>query len=408
MPRQRGPRGEGSVVPVPDPTTGATRYRIKIPYRDVFDRPKMFTKLLPVGTSKPEAHRERRRLLNERDAGRLQQTQHETVGALLTRVLEAIAATGSQNTADTYRRHAQLYIIPAIGHLSIGKLERRQVRKLLEDIVRDGKQPTAAGVQSALVRALDVAMDEGTITENVAQLVKISSIVKAIGAVPHRAESKYVPPADHVALLLEYLAPHPIGLLVALLAHHGLRLAEAIGFAYSHLDRRTGGYMVQQNVTYSRRFQLGPTKSRETRLVVLHESILARLAQWEAETLERRVALGRGAWLREQTYFRVRPGFPELSCDLVFTRDNGRPFLQLSVRNLMVSACETLGIPTILPHDLRYFVDTQLARARVDDATRRGVLGHDSASMDKIYVHTDLERLRGATEIMAELLQKQG
>lgn len=408
MPRQRGPRGEGSVVPVPDPTTGATRYRIKIPYRDVFDRPKMFTKLMPVGTSKPEAARERRRLLNERDAGRLQQTQHETVEALLTRVLESIAATEPQNTADKYRRLARLYLIPTIGHLAVGKLERPHVRAVLEEIIRAGKQPTADGVQAALVRALDVAIDEGSLKENVARLVKISSIVKSIGVVPHRPKPKQVPRDDHVALLLAHLEPHPYGLVVALLAMHGLRIAEALGLAYPRLERVMGTVTIQQNLTYSSRFQLGPTKTRETRLIVLDRAILARLAQWESETLTRRVALGRGSWLLEQPFFHVRPGFPELSADLVFTKDDGRPFLPLSVRNTMATACEVLGIPTIRPHDLRHYVDTKLARAGIDPATRRGVLGHESAAMDRIYVHTDIERLRAATQIMAELLQKQG
>lgn len=240
-----------------------------------------------------------------------------------------------------------------------------------------------------------------------ARLVKVSSIVKHIGAVPHHAESKYVPPAEHVARLLAYLEPHPVGLVVVFLAQHGMRLAETIALAYPQL-RPTGECVVRQNLTYTNQFQLGPTKTGETRLIVLDATTVARLAQWEQETLTQRMALGRGGWLREQPFFRVRLGFPELSSDLVFTRDNGRPFLPATVRDLMASACHQLGIPTIRPHDLRYFVDTELARARVDDATRRGVLGHEDASMDKIYVHTDIERLRGATAVMAQLLRQPG
>ena len=406
--RQRGPRGEGGVVRVIDQKTGEIRYRIKIWYRNAFDQRKLFTKLMPRGTTEPQAHREKRRLLNERDAGKFQQTQLETVGALLTRVLESIAATEPQNTADKYRRLARRYLIPTIGDLAVGQLDRKQVRAVLEEIIRAGKQPTADGVQAVLVRALDVAIDEGSLKENVARLVKISSIIRSIGVVPHRAKPKQVPRDEHVARLLGHMEPHPYGLVVALLAMHGLRIGEALGLAWPRVDHVAGTAMIQQNLTYSSRFQLGPTKTGETRLIVLDHAILARLAQWESETLTRRMALGRGAWLLEQAYFQVRPGFPELSADLVFTNDGGRPFLPLSVRNTMATACEVLGIPTIRPHELRHYVDTKLARAGIDPATRRGVLGHESAAMDRIYVHTDIERLRSATQIMADLLQKQG
>lgn len=406
--RQRGTRGEGGVSRVKDPTTGETRYRIKIPTWDAFDRPaKPITKLMPRDTTPAQARREWRRMLTERDAGRLRHTQQETVEALLTRWLAGLRATGAQNTSTTYRRMIDRYLVPTLGHLTLAKLEQRHVRALLEQIVRDGKQPTAATVQATLVRALDFAIHEDILAENVARRVKLAVIVQSSGVAPHRPRTKQAPSAEEVAVLLRRLEPHPYGLPVAIMAYHGLRLAEALGMAYPKLDRATQTFRVDQNITYNvGLFQLGPTKTQATRLIVVEDTLLARLAQWEAETLVGRMARGRGASLQQHPRFQVRPGFPELSADLIFIHDeNGRPFGPAAVRNTMRAACRALNIREILPHDLRHFVDTELDRARVDPATRRGILGHESAAMDDVYVHTDIHRLREATNVLAERLR---
>lgn len=406
--RERGRRGEGGVVHVTDPKTGESRYRIKIPTWDAFDRPaKPITKLMPRGTTEAQARREWRRMLAERDAGRLRHTQHETVESLLTRWLVGLTATGAQNTSTTYRRMVTRYIAPALGHLTLAKLEQRHVRALLEQIVRDGKQPTAATVQSTLIRALDFAMHEEILTDNVARRVKLGIIVQASGAAPHRPRTKRVPSAEHVAALLHRLEPHPYGLVVAILATHGLRLAESLGMAFPKVDRGTGIYIVDQNLTHrDGRFQLGPTKTGRPRPIVLDDEIVERLAQWEGTTSSGRLERGRGAWLQAQPEFHLRPGFENLSSDLMFTQPDGWPFLPTSIRYMMASACAALEIPIIQPHELRHFVDTELDKARVDPATRRGILGHESAEMDAVYVHTDIERLREATAVMAKRLRR--
>lgn len=406
MTQQRGTRGEGSVIPVRDRKTGETRWRIKIPARDIFDRPTPpITKLMPRGTSKAAAQREKRRMLQERDARKLQHTAQETVSSLLDRWITALTATGAQNTSVLNARLVRLYLRPTLGHLSLERLERRHVRAMLEQIIRNGKQPTAIQAQSALAAALDVAIDEGLVVENVARLVRISSIVKSLGLVRHRATHKRVPTPEDVALLVAYLEPHPYGLPVAIMAATGMRLAEALGMAYPRLTCDDGRFLVAQNLTYKTGFQLGPTKTGETRIIVLNDELLERLTQWESATLTRRLAQGRGSWLLDQPFFRVRPGFPDLTADLIFTRPNGRPFMPDRVRVTMQQACQTLGIALITPHMFRAFVDTELARAGVDVETRRGWIGHESAAMDRVYVHTDLNRLRAAGQIITDRLQ---
>lgn len=407
-PKKRGTRGEGGVTRVTDQKTGEIRYRIKIPTWDAFDRPaKPITKLLPRGTTEAQARREWRRMLNERDAGRLRHTKHETVESLLTRWLAGLTATGAQNTSTTYRWMVKRYIVPTLGHLTLAKLEQRHVRALLEGIVRDGKQPTAATVQSTLIRALDYAMHEEILTENVARRVKLGIIVQSSGRAPHRPQTKQVPSAAHVAALLHRLEPHPYGLVVAILATHGLRIAESLGMAWTKLDRATNIFLVDQNLTHSDgRFQLGPTKTGRPRLIVLDDEIAERLAQWEVTTSSGRLERGRGAWLQAQPAFQIRPGFPHLSSDLIFHQPDGWPFLPRAIRDMMASACAALEIPVIRPHELRHFVDTELDKARVDPATRRGIMGHESAGMDAVYVHTDIERLREATAVMTQRLRR--
>lgn len=228
--------------------------------------------------------------------------------------------------------------------------------------------------------------------------------------VAHRPTHKRVPSTEHVALLVARLAPRPeYGVMVRILATTGMRLGELLGMAYPRLDPETGVFQIWQNIAHRNgMFQLGTTKTGETREVVLDADILEHLEQWTHQTLTRRMARGRGAWLRTQSFFHVRPGFPDLSPDLIFTRPDGRPVTPDSVRNVMAAACHALGIPLITPHMLRAFVDTELHKARVDDATRREWLGHENAAMDKVYVRTDLDRLRAAGQVIIDQLRRAG
>lgn len=66
----------------------------------------------------------------------------------------------------------------------------------------------------------------------------------------------------------------------------------------------------------------------------------------------------------------------------------------------MTKACSELGIPYLVPHELRHTFGTVLREKGVDIYTISKVMGHSDISItSKIYVHNDLDVLKKAMKL---------
>ena len=159
-------KGEGSFKK--NPRTGLWESRLELPSYDgkrrrLVKRSKDKRLLLTY-------HNEKLRELREH--GDLP-TSSLTVEAYLSKWLAEKARHVSPNTMTNYRSQVRQYIIPVIGKKKLGGLTAKDVRAVHTAVRKSGGNSTyALNAHRVLSSALSDAVDEGTLTTNVAKRVK--------------------------------------------------------------------------------------------------------------------------------------------------------------------------------------------------------------------------------------------
>jgi hypothetical protein len=175
-PRRRA-RGEGSIFR----RASDGRWVVRFDLGYVQGRRKRITR---YAATEREALEELRRLRREFDAGRLvvgaggQMTVEQYLDYWMTELLPGtVKASTEASYIDMTRRH----LVPGLGHLSLGKLSRDDVRRFFRQLARKKSQRrgedrslsprTVQYVHSILRRALDDARREELVGRNVAREV---------------------------------------------------------------------------------------------------------------------------------------------------------------------------------------------------------------------------------------------
>src|SRR5579884_1665727 len=117
---KRRTRGEGSVVRRPD-----GRYVARVPLGGGKRKEEYYD-------SRSEAERAKRRMLNERDAGRLATGRDQTFGEYLLYWLKAHRATIRETTHAMYHAYLTIRVIPALGHVRLKKLTIEMFQSLYQ------------------------------------------------------------------------------------------------------------------------------------------------------------------------------------------------------------------------------------------------------------------------------------
>jgi integrase len=88
-------------------------------------------------------------------------------------------------------------------------------------------------------------------------------------------------------------------------------------------------------------------------------------------------------------YLPIHTALSETLCRIIGTRKDGPLFKTLDVHKSLGTACETIGIPHISPHDLRDVFTTTCIESSVDFHTLAGWLGHSDggALLMRTYAH---------------------
>lgn len=348
-------------------------------------------------------------------------TSSTTVHAWLERWLRDIAGpTVKPKTLDGYAHKAAI-IDEAIGRIRLDKLTPAHVRQVHQHAAGDGKRTdtdgnpvrrsptTAVHCHRVLRKALEDARREGLVLTNVADLVS-----------PPRAASSTTQPltAAQSRRLLQAVQhdPNAARWLIALL--YGVRQGEALGLTWACVDYDAGTIDLAwqlQRFTFRHGCAEGsPCRSRRGSSCPRRH--LGIPAGYEHRVLE-------GAWVltrpkKEKPRIVPMLGVVEAALrqrqdatahqpspyDLVFCREDGRPFDPAKDNHAWHAWLDAAGLPSLRLHDARHSAATLLQSLGVEEATRMSILGHSTATVQRGYAHVDLTLQRAALERAAKAL----
>jgi integrase len=423
--RQRGGSYQVLVYAGIDPVTGKRNY-------------------LTESTSDPkDADRVLRRLVTQVD-----EQNHPRTKITLGDAIDAWLAVhdADANTLAGYETHARLYVKPALGNLSIAKLEPRLLERLYAELRRcrarcngrpyidhrvegphecrvvrhrrpPGRRP-AAGYPSHDCDAMRCAVVEcaphtcsplspaairqvhATLSGALSAAVRwgwIRSNPASAARKPRAPAPEPDPPSPAEAARIISAAwdqDDDWGTFVWLVMVTGMRRAETLALRWSRLDLDGGTVDIRRNYVWTNgRGIEKDTKNHQMRRIALDPETVDVLRAHRARHEE--IAHSLGTELSDEAYlFSPQP-------------DRSRPSNPSSVTHRYTAMCAKLGIDSHL-HALRHYSATELLTAGVDLRTVAGRLGHagGGATTLRVYAAWVSESDKRAAAILGSRMQR--
>jgi integrase len=184
-----------------------------------------------------------------------------------------------RSTIDHYRQHAQLHIIPRIGHLKLASLTAPRIEAFRDDLLCKLSRPLAKKVLMSLKMLLNDGMRRGTVAQNVAAKCKIP--------LASRDQQKLavgvdIPTPQEVTQIIDAGANEQSRATAWVAALAGLRASELRGLRWSDIDlgKDRGTITVRQRA--DRYNQIGSTKSADSaRVIPIGPMLVNTLRQWK-------------------------------------------------------------------------------------------------------------------------------
>lgn len=255
------------------------------------------------------------------------------------------------------------HIRRSIGNIRLSVLSPAHVRRVLADAQREGlASSTTAGIRNLLSVALTRAVEARLIRENPAASVKPPKVVPV--------REMHIIDRPQIPAFFAAAQNTPYGSAIIFLLLTGLRVGELLGLTWSCVDFAASQITVsRQLVRTGGAHALAPTKTGETRKLLLLPDAVALLRAQRVRQTEQRVAAGH-MWTS---------GAPH--DDLVFRQANGRCIDSKTIALHTRHVGQLIGIPGLHPHDLRHSYAVAALRAGMDVKTVQHNLGHASAAM---------------------------
>jgi integrase len=201
--------------------------------------------------------------------------------------------------------------------------------------------------------------------------VQVQAVAAVIGYPdPAEERKKGSAPVDPVKCAADNLQ---LGALVRVLALTGLRIGEAMGLRWKHVDFEKGVVRVRENFT---RGQYGTLKTaRSRRDVPLHSLAIAELTKLQHSSI------------------------CNLELPVFAGRTSGKPLDQHNIAaRFLKPAGKRAGCPWVSWHVLRHTAATLAHGVGLSIEQRQKVLGHAGAEMTIRYTHPELEAVRKQLE----------
>lgn len=304
-------------------------------------------------------------------------------------------------TIQRYKELITLWIVPAMGQLQLSKIKPTQIlsfySNLSEDGIRkDGKEGSLSSrtilhIHRLLHTILQTAMQWDYLNANPANKVKAPRTDKPdITILNETQTATFILCLDNEELKWKVLS------LLALTA--GLRLGEAMGIEWRHIDFTKSTLSIEQSSQYLNSVGIitkSPKNTSSERLISLPESMIELLKQYKAYQNAQRLKLGKkkdgGKW----------EGAEESDDDRIFTTWNGKPMYPGSFNSWLNKLSTKHNLPHITPHSLRHLSATLLINSGISLKNISGRLGHARTSTTgDIYSHF----LKSTDKVAAEKL----
>jgi integrase len=241
----------------------------------------------PVG----EARTERRRLLAAgRTAAPSETAPTQTLHDLARDYFRAIAASLAPSTLKGYEEGYLRSIAPRLGDRDIQTLTREQVEEWIGGVLRDQGRHAAWKALACLRPMLRRAVEWGRIADNPAARIRLPRPSSAAGEGVHLQGSRRILDRTQLAQLIAACPVVRVECMVRLSAEAGLRKGEVIGLRWGDLDLALRRVTVERTVWQGRNEgemvrYVRPPKSGRQRRVALPDGLVARLADWYAESV---------------------------------------------------------------------------------------------------------------------------
>ena len=321
-----------------------------------------------------------------------------TVGQWLDSWLSGKQRTKRASTVRGYESHIRVHIKPAIGDVSLERVNTSHVEQVLAAV--PGSAGTRHRVLATLRAALNAAVKAHQIIWNPCTGVEME---------PERPDEAQRWTPAQAARFIAYTADDPLGLLYRVMVLGGGRRSEVCGFRWDGADLevpytdpetgepRLGAVLPVRRVLIQLGGKLHEEATAKTktgdRLVFLDHGTAELLrAHKETQDLERQFA--GEAWQDN---------------DLIFCQGDGRPWLPDHVSKKLKRLAAKAGVPVIKLHEGgRHTGNSLMYDAEVrPDITMRQV-GHASKEMSQRYNHPLRQAHLAAAGQVAALVDKAG
>lgn len=329
-----------------------------------------------VTGGKRAAERELSKLVTDVQGGQVVAGHPGSLGELLDRWFDDIAAHRSAYTMKEYRRLAEKDIKPAIGKVRLDKLAPRHLDELYRGLQDRGLSGASVRRHHFLLHAaLRRAVKWGVLASNTADRATPPPLARSQASAPAVA--------DVQRLLLEAESDRGsvLATAIALAAVTGARRGELCALRWSDVNWEKRTLRIGRSLTVIRgQVTEGPTKSHAVRLVAIDDALGAMLTK-------RR---------HDQVGFAQLAGVAAAPDPFILSRssDGSAPCLPNGVTAAYRRIAVRLGLPTHF-HELRHFAATTAIGSGADVRTVAGRLGHADPSVTlKVYAHALEQRDR--------------
>lgn len=386
---------------------GENSYRLVAPGGTVGGKRKKFKKTITVegkteAAKKKVAETELAKFIAEIESNTYIEPSKMTFKDLADKWIKDYGETNlAPKTLYRYNEMLDSRILPAMGHMKIGKIKPLHLVEFYKNLQEDGirKDKKSGGLSPQTIRhhhrlihaIFETAVNDWHIlTYNPAANIKPPKVQKK--------EARFYEEEDIQALLtaLDSLDEKDLKYKLAIYIDisTGLRLGELMGLKWKHIDMKTGVIRVVEATQYLPKlgtFEKSPKTETSKRELVLPDPVLDMLKQYKVQQNEHRLQLG-NKWQ---------------DTDYVFTQWNGLPMNTYTVGNWFPKFLKKHELKKITFHQLRHTNATMLLKGGIDLKSVSHLLGHASVSTTgNIYAHALQSANKTAAEKISNVLFK--
>lgn len=325
-----------------------------------------------------------RPLVEAARSGSLRSTRSPRLDEWMATYLDEVAASSVRpSTLSRYRQEVRLYISPALGRMTLERIEPQHIARFYREQLRRLSPGSVRRLHALLRRSFTVAIRWGLATSNPVTMVD-----------PPPLQQQPVDPLrlDEVRSLLSAAARTPLHARWLIAATLGLRQGEALGLRWDDID------FVRSQIQVRRALQrrsdgalelVAPKTVRSRRTVPLPARTVRTLAEHRRRQDETRRTAG-DHWQEYGLVFTTRTGGP------ISPRNDYRAFQRLLTR---------AGLRRVRLHDLRHTAASLLLQQGVHPRVVMEILGHSQISLTmNTYSHVVPESVRQATDTVEAAL----